>query len=1071
MATLYVPIIVNDELNKIRVNLFAITSKEYSGKKSEFNGREISEFNAKLKKTFSQAFSFDIYEYGKEKKDGVFKNFSGNTLSISLGILCSAYATAHNRQLKEKYDSITVTGNFDVDDNGKICLQDVIYLKEKYNAVQNYASANSGKKHLFLYASSEETIPEGLQENNVLVIRYDGCFSVECVLAEIFEPTDIQKNILKQNINEKYKNEYIETRSFVEWKKELINPECGGFIIEGKSNYGKSIAAANLCKYLVEASSVEELFWITITDNKHFWDKIVAIPEIEISFNKTEAIKRYFPEFRMIDEAVSRKKKSCLVIDNIEGDFVDVILSFLIDSYKTAIKSGLLKVIITSWYKCNDVRLVSELNFTEKHAEEFDIPKYVFESIVYSVLEKRSLLSDFFKNPEKLRRSFLDILYEQCADKNKIFAGYVPIAIAPLQDVELSDLISRYKENDVKSLSPKKRIIRIDFEVLDLISQLFLFAFLGCNDYWHELDCKKLCKILNEKIINTQNLGTHFITEKNISYSINKLISKDFIQNDKKSAYSIKSDVLEYCVFSKSDESEIADELAIARDLLIPTDVKIDYAIQNDLYDEFTKLINQYDDNKKRTNDFVVQCIKYNRTLKYFVHLREKGLVIKENEASPIDFFWLYSDKTDVLKFLIESGLKINKTIPVRGILKNANIFYVSPLFASLCGKNNFEIIKYTLDNNLYEDINKTEFEGVSSLHIYALHGKDSKVLQMLFDYGAYYDKKSQNGLSVINFAILNEKTTLLEYILKNHLFSDIEEKDNYGRTPLQYACIKSHNSENIKLLLEYGANKDVITLKGETLLHLAVWNKDCIALKYILENHLFGDIEVKDNYGRTPLQYACTKSHNSENIKLLLEYGANKDIITSKGETLLHLAARNKDCIALKYILDKHLYSDINERDVNNWTALHFACRCCMNTESIRLLLEYGADKSVLTSDGWALLPLSSMNKNGAILEYILANHYYTNINECGDNRNTALIQAETLKSFKLLLEQGADLNIVTSKGNNILHAAVLFNKDKIVEYILKNLPMVNPMLKNFDGKTPADLAKSDDIKKLFKN
>ena len=594
MALLYVPILKTSSF--LYSSLYSVTCEKQEpvypwSRFNSLHNNSVSFFNEKLKSYFaSDTFSFKISKENEtDPKRRSFKFFSGQVTSISLGLFCAAYKTAKNRALREKYDSITVTGDFRVVD-GKVQLVKVKDIKEKYKLVQNYAGRNADKNHLFIYISSEEIIPEGIQENNVLVIRYDSNFPVECVYAEIFEPTSRQENIFKQNFDEKYRNEYIETRPFIEWKKELINPECGGFIVEGKSNCGKSIAAVSLCRWLIETSTAEEFEWITIRDNKHFWNTII----LPIFFkDKTDIIREYFPqEFNRLDNAIFRKKKSCLIIDNIEGDCVDDILDFLKKNYKSYIKDRLLKVIITSWYKSSDEYLISALNLSEKNAEKLEIERQDFERIVYSVLDKTKFNSEFRKNPENLKREFLNLLYEQCTGGNRIFPGYIPLALAPLQDEGLSDLIDRYKESDIKSLSPKKRIIKIDFEVLDLISQLVLLAFLGLNDYTHELDSKKLCKILNEKIFDTTKLGTTLITEQDITYSVRKLVSKDLILEDRKNTYHSKRDVLEYCIFSKSEREEITNKLAVVRDILISVDIKIEYTIQNDIYNEFTELIN-----------------------------------------------------------------------------------------------------------------------------------------------------------------------------------------------------------------------------------------------------------------------------------------------------------------------------------------------------------------------------------------------------------------------------------------------------------------------------------------------
>ena len=275
MSQLFVPIIVNDEIGEARhKSLFSVTGKTKENNQesnSDINGWDrtnsnpkfFSALDKKLENCFpNESFSFDVCEYGKVKKDAPLENFSENMTSISLGILCSAYVAKKVRNLKEKYDSITVTGNFNVID-GIISLSEVTDIEEKYKAVQDYASKNADKKHLFVYISSEEIIPDGIQENNVHVIRYDSTFPAECVLAEVFE--DIKKD---DSPSQKYRNDFIETRSFIELKKDFVkNASCNGYIIKGKSNTGKSMAAEALCKYLVNSQIISDYVWFYVGEN------------------------------------------------------------------------------------------------------------------------------------------------------------------------------------------------------------------------------------------------------------------------------------------------------------------------------------------------------------------------------------------------------------------------------------------------------------------------------------------------------------------------------------------------------------------------------------------------------------------------------------------------------------------------------------------------------------------------------------------------------------------------------------------------------------------------------------
>lgn len=66
----------------------------------------------------------------------------------------------------------------------------------------------------------------------------------------------------------------------------------------------------------------------------------------------------------------------------------------------------------------------------------------------------------------------------------------------------------------------------------------------------------------------------------------------------------------------------------------------------------------------------------------------------------------------------------------------------------------------------------------------------------------------------------------------------------------------------------------------------------------------------------------------------------------------------------------------------------------------------------------------------------------------------------SDDIDCLKLLLEFGEDENILGAYGNNLLHLATKWNYPKRLEFLLHNAK-IDPMAKNFNGKTPLDSAK----------
>lgn len=797
MAKLYVPIVSNkNELFEVKT----VFDEDLSV--NGFYYHSDCENVDPLLKKLKDAFSDDIKARIKIRKgDEKFKSFDSSTQSVYLGIFVSLFSYLKEREFSKKYSTITITGNFSVC-NKKIKLEAVSEIRNKFEAAKNNASFFPDEKHLFIYVSDEEEKPvqEGWHKN-LFVEALSSKEKIECVFAEIFEPTALQKKAIFSFLDSRYKNEYVETPSFVEWKKELVGGERAGFIIQGKSNSGKTIAAANLCKYLLVTNSCEKIIWITIGDNKRFWNKITESTGSSLSFDKTKIIKNEFLEqFSNLDESLADKKTVCLVIDNIEGNFVDEILAFINDNYKEPIDQGILKIMLTAWYKSRDKELVKNLHLSEKNAEKLEITRNEFNYIVFSVLETFQNKSVYFESPVELQNTLLNLLYKQCFSGDVIYPGYVALALAPLRDIELAELIKRYEQEDIKKLSAKKRILKIDFEVLDPISQLVFFSFLGIHNYWGEINAEEISRTLNTKIFNSSNVGNSFISEKNVADSVKKLVKKDFLQKNDKNSYFIKKDVVEYCIFSNPKKGEIEEKFIKVRNVLIPDDIKIEFTIQYDLFDEFKTLLRDYSDGKK-INDFFIRCIEWNKGLDYLKLLVEKGINpnYKDKDGqTAVDVLWCQKPDMKVLDYLLEKGFKPRNKFPCHD--RKGNNFNYSPLMIAV-EKCYVPLVKRIIENHLFDDIDEYEFQGYTNLQLYTAIGTSLEAVRLLIEAGADISLKTKSGLNLLSLAVFNdEHPEILEYLVQNKLYGNVSEKDGKGKNALDYA-LQIKNKKAIEIL------------------------------------------------------------------------------------------------------------------------------------------------------------------------------------------------------------------------------------------------------------------------------
>ncbi|MCS7109394.1 MAG: ankyrin repeat domain-containing protein [Candidatus Micrarchaeota archaeon] len=142
-----------------------------------------------------------------------------------------------------------------------------------------------------------------------------------------------------------------------------------------------------------------------------------------------------------------------------------------------------------------------------------------------------------------------------------------------------------------------------------------------------------------------------------------------------------------------------------------------------------------------------------------------------------------------------------------------------------------------------------------------------------------------------------------------------------------------------LSTLLDLDVNHDIIFEDGENLVHVAAVNAN--ALKVLLEKT---DLDVNHHAhdGTTPLFVASFSG--DEEVKVLLEYGANINERDEKGRTALH-----------------HLV--ISDLDQN------------VKIEAIKRLLRYGADKEIADNDGKTPLALAEEMSDAEVIE-ILSNN-----------------------------------------------------------------------------------------------
>ncbi|XP_067653215.1 serine/threonine-protein phosphatase 6 regulatory ankyrin repeat subunit B-like [Haliotis asinina] len=369
------------------------------------------------------------------------------------------------------------------------------------------------------------------------------------------------------------------------------------------------------------------------------------------------------------------------------------------------------------------------------------------------------------------------------------------------------------------------------------------------------------------------------------------------------------------------------------------------------------------------------------------------------------------------------------------------------------CMGEDIEIVNHILGLEIV-DINSRGSNGMTPLLLAAqLYVPD--VFELLLESGANTSVVNSDGNNVLHFICMSEDEEIVKHVLKLDIV-DINCGGSKGMTPLLLAA--EYNTYNVfELLLESGADLSAVNRDGDNILHVACKGDREEIVKHVLKLHTL-NINCRGYKGKTPLLVAAEYSTYGV-FKLLVESGADLSAVDNDGNSILHFACMGEDEEIVEHILKLQVV-DINCRGSNGMTPLLLAAR--QSTFSVfELLLEGGANLSVVDNDVNSILHFACMGEDEEIVEHILKLQV-VDINCRGSKGMTPVLLAarqSTFSVFELLLEGGANLSVVDSDGNSILHFACMGEDEEIVEHILK-LHVVDINCRGSKGMTPLLLA-----------
>ncbi|XP_031640648.1 serine/threonine-protein phosphatase 6 regulatory ankyrin repeat subunit A-like [Contarinia nasturtii] len=323
-------------------------------------------------------------------------------------------------------------------------------------------------------------------------------------------------------------------------------------------------------------------------------------------------------------------------------------------------------------------------------------------------------------------------------------------------------------------------------------------------------------------------------------------------------------------------------------------------------------------------------------------------------------------------------------------------------------------------------NINVQNNDGDTPLIIASRHGHTEFVKVLLKD-KAKVNLVNRDNWSALHCAALGKHEEIVLMLLDHH--ADAHIRNDWGETPLNIFAYQGLDKAVIRLLhLGYDVNVKTIrnsrfNLYDCTPLHAAATHNHMSTAKILILNG--ADIDVKNNYGLTPKEFAIKKGHSMAEFDHIVE---------ERDKALKLLAASRKgDINEVNRLIDEG--AEVNVRDVKGKTPL---CQAIINAheEIAMIILNKGADFRHQKLEGGKSI----------IIEAVLKG--MTNVVE-------------------KLLDKKADVNKFDNRGYSALHYACKLGKMDIATSLIRHGADVKA--KNHVGHVPGDLIKNAEVREQY--
>eukprot|EP01084_Bolivina_argentea_P117550 208744_1 len=250
------------------------------------------------------------------------------------------------------------------------------------------------------------------------------------------------------------------------------------------------------------------------------------------------------------------------------------------------------------------------------------------------------------------------------------------------------------------------------------------------------------------------------------------------------------------------------------------------------------------------------------------------------------------------------------------------------------------------------------------------------------------------------------------------HGVLDINQCDEGGESALHKA-VAFNNQQILEILIKHNANPNQTNSNGECALLIACEKQYTDIIEILLKN-AGADVDILDYLGRTPLM-VCVSQRYTAGVELLINYDA-----------------------------DVNKINPYEQENTQTATALYYAVKN-KNKHAVPLLLEAGADPTLIGSNGQTLLHIAVEKTQMEILKLLYENisvkltaeallQFLNHKDKHGDtalHKTASDDDREGCAEFLIQIAK-CDVNIMNNKNESALLSAVENNSDKIVKLLI---------------------------------